>query len=319
MRYYRDILGRSWKLLWKVPYLWFLGLFGLLLSGPGGDYGMLSSSTFQAFVNPKNLLDLLRAIFQADAQTVVLNRINEVVQTYPFQVFLLLAVFFAMSILLAVLTVLAQAGLVRGIGQALRGQRETLAKTIEGAWPTLGRVFGVIIGGFILLNVLVLLLSLPFWSSYIVHPTQAALIYAELVVLLVFLPVFFAVSFLSKYAVAFIVLGGYTLRSAVKAAWDLFRRNWLITLEMAILLAVLNVAIFYLAIAVPRPLYESNTMLGALLYFVLIVFIGALFAVFQNAVWILLYQELRANRGVSKVERMITGATISPRPLPRRT
>lgn len=319
MRFYRTILGRSWQLLWRVPYLWFFGLFGLLLSGTAGDYGMLSGTTFKTYLAPKNLLDLIRAIIDAGAHTVMLDRIGAAIRTFPFQVFLLVGVFLTMSILFAILTVLAQTALVRGIGQGIRGQRETLVRSIEGSWPCIGRVFGVIIGGFVVLNVLVFLLSLPFWASYLLHPTQATLIYTELVVFLVFLPVFFAVSFLSKYAVSLIVLDGYAFLPSVKEAWELFRRNWLITLEMAILLAVLNLGVFYLAIALPRPLYTSNTFLGALIYFVLVIFLGALYAVFQNIAWILLYQEVRANRGISKVVRLITRTPIPQRPLPRRT
>lgn len=319
MAFYRPIFRQAWSILGKVKHLWALGLFAVLYVGPAGEYSLLSSPTFRAYLAPRDNLELLRQLFAADAPATIVSRLREVIQLQPFELSIVLSVFALLTLLVTGLIVLAQAGLVRGIGQAVRGKPEHLALTIERVWPSFGRTFVILVGSFFAVNLLVFLLSLPFWVAYILHPSTTPLVLVELIVIFLFLPAFFAISFLSKYALAFVVLEGRTTWSAVVEAWDLFRRNWLATLEMALLLAGLNIVLAYLVLAVPLPLVLSNAVLGRLLFELLLFGFGMLFTVFQFTCWVLLFFKLREGRMVSKLTRIFTGRTIPARPLPRQT
>lgn len=320
MRFYRPILQRAWNILWRVRYLWPLGLFAVLYIGPGGEYSLLSSPTFQAFANPKVSLDFIRALIQLDGVNVILQKIGEAFQFQGAQLSLVLAVYVLLGLILTGLIVLAQAVLTRGIGQRVRGRSEHLALLVQNVWPAFGRAFIIVVGGIALLYLTLFLLTLPFFVSYVLHPTTAAIALAELVVIFVFLPAFFVISFLSKYALAFVVLENRTTGAAVREAWEMFRRNWIATLELALLLAVINLVVFYLVLAIPLPLLQSNTVIGQLVFVSLLFVAGMLNTVFQFACWVLLFLQLRETRVVPKVFRLLRGESAIPsRPLPRRT
>ncbi len=319
MRIYRPILQRAWETLWRVKYLWPLGLFAVLYTGPSGEYGLLSGPNFRAFLAPADTLYLLKRLLQADAPRIVWERLVEAFRLQGGQITVALVVLLLMTLVLTILIVLAQGALIRGLGQHFRGKAEHLARLVENVWPVLGRVFIISVGSFLGLSLFMFLLALPFWASYLLSPSMTTLALSELAAILVFLPVFFAVSFTSKFAIALVVLENRALYPAIREGWAMFRRNWLATLELALILFGLNLVVFYLVLAIPRPLLESNTMLGGMLFLGLLFVAGALYTVFQYACWVALYLGIRENRIVSKVTRIFQGSTIPGRPLPRQS
>lgn len=129
-----------------------------------------------------------------------------------------------------------------------------------------------------------------------------------------------------KYAIAYVIIYKSKTGQALKQSWRLFKGNWLISLEMAVMLFFINllvglaVVLAILALAVPflflgLIFYYALAAVGSWLivalaftsFLLIVVVVGAALAVFQIASWISLFMELDKNRGVSKLARIVNG------------
>ena len=127
-----------------------------------------------------------------------------------------------------------------------------------------------------------------------------------------------------KYAIAYVVINKYKVEQAIAQSWRLFKENWLISFEMAVILFFINllaglaIVLAILTLAVPFVFlglifYYAFSLIGswliAILAFASFLFIvvtfGAALAVFQIASWTGLFLELDKNGGVSKLVRVV--------------
>jgi hypothetical protein len=142
---------------------------------------------------------------------------------------------------------------------------------------------------------------------------------------LVAMPFTLIVGFVTIYADAYIVLHRKPLIEGIETAAALFKKYWLISLETALLLFLVNVAVslaigvgfgflalmfFPLAIGASAVGFQSGIAvaagIGAVVIVGLIVVIGAWLTTFQYSAWTLLFLKLtrRDRDAVSKVERV---------------
>jgi hypothetical protein len=111
---------------------------------------------------------------------------------------------------------------------------------------------------------------------------------------------------------------------AIKQSYRLFKENWLISFEMAIILFLVNllvglaIVLAILVLAVPflflgLIFYYSFSLIGSWLIAILafasflfiVVAVGAALAVFQISSWTGLFLELEKKSGVSKLVRVV--------------
>jgi len=142
---------------------------------------------------------------------------------------------------------------------------------------------------------------------------------------LVFIPLSIVLSFLTKYAIAFVVIKEESLLSAYKESWNLFIKNWLISVEMAFLLffisfvSALGLILLFLIITVPilfiiilfsQILVYVNILVivfGAMVvYLVAMIIFGSFMTTFQISSWTNLFIELISKGGVSKLNRIFS-------------
>jgi len=144
-----------------------------------------------------------------------------------------------------------------------------------------------------------------------------------LVSFVVFISVSIIFLLIVKYSVAYIVIRGSSIVESIQQGWSLFRKNWLVSIEMAFILFFINllvgfsVALIILVLAVPLLflaliLYKLVSIVGfwiiaimaIILFIALIVLSGAFLASFQIAAWTGLFLQLIGKGGVSKIERI---------------
>jgi hypothetical protein len=146
------------------------------------------------------------------------------------------------------------------------------------------------------------------------------------ILFIVFIPLALILSLLLKYAVIYIVLQGKGFVDAWVESWRLFLRNWLISIEMGLILFIIQflvtLALVFIVLALMIPFLFFAFLVGGIsisgfwivmlvamvLIFALTLLTGALFTTFQISSWTGLFLELTGKKGVlSKLIRLTQG------------
>ncbi|MBI5254328.1 hypothetical protein HY932_00925 [Candidatus Falkowbacteria bacterium] len=321
-KFYRLILGRALWIVWQYKWLWPLGLAAVFVSA-GSIYDFL----LRIF---DNLLSGVSPVFS----------LMEYWSTNLFSWMSLLSVSawlggtgplwfelivgFLMLICLLVVLVLAivcQVGLIKSVIALDKAKRTTPNQAIQSGvklfWPALK------------FNILskVFLIALLFGFSWVIslvalnNSLLDLVMYAAAFVFLVLAVI--TVHFITIFGIASLVLKKTDVVHAVKNAFRLFSKNIVLNLEMGLILFFINIVVglagVIAIIVVEAPLiliYMLSTLLSwnllALIFSILmlIVFVVILLVLvawlstFQLASWVILFDELEANRGEAKVSRL---------------
>lgn len=321
MPFYRNILKQAWKLTWRNKYLWFFGVFAALL-GNGGELEILFNNVGG---------DPGQALFpawQRIASTGVfswraLANIGNLFRHDTLNMFLLLAVgliVLAALVFLVWLVIVSQVAIVNNAAAQIRQKNNTFKQGLDSGimnfWPVL--VLNILVKAVIYLLLVAISLPVIFYQGSF----SAKLFY--IFALIITVPAAIILSFIMKYAVAYVVINKNKVGRAIKQSWQLFKENWLISFEMAIILFFINllvglgIVLVILTLAVPflflgLIFYYSFSLLGswlvAVLAFACFIFIivlsGAALSVFQITSWTGLFLELDKKGGTSKLIRMV--------------
>lgn len=319
---YRTIIKQAWKIAWKNKNLWFLGIFAsLAVAGGSLEYEFLSPAWRQgliagAYQGLDNILvwsELLRQLglgltgIYSQGLVSILNTLT---------ISLLFLTFMATVIWLAISS---QAAIVDSFRKILAPAKKKSEKTDirtelgEGGrhfWPVLWLNILIKLGMFLvffLMNLPLLLMILGDGRGFIVAYTFAFVI---------FLPLAVSLSLVIKYAIAFNVLEGYSVVKSLEKGWRLFQKNWLISLEVALLLFgisfVFTFAVLFALSLVFLPLFLLASLFSVYwlaflmlsLAIIVTILAGAFLSVFQIGSWTNLFLELRSGNGLAKLERI---------------
>jgi len=327
MLLYRNILSQASRVTWRHKYLWFFGLFAALL-GNGGEYEILIRSLsgdigqgfFPSFRNIAST-----GIFSRN----ILTNIGQIIKNDPFSLVMLLIVGLIILFLVGFLVwmmIISQAALVNNSAAIITGKKSPVPRIKEGVlagiknfWP----VFGLNIIIKIIIYLAFILVGLPIIFS-MVQTGRPIASFLYLILFLIFIPLAIALSFMIKYSIAYVVIKGSNFFQAISQGWSLFKRNWLVSIEMAfilffinflvglgIILAVLILTIPFLFLAL--LFYNLFSLAGfwliAFISLIILLFIiivsGAALATFQISAWTGLFIELVSQGGISKIMRVI--------------
>ncbi|KKR21207.1 MAG: hypothetical protein UT48_C0011G0008 [Parcubacteria group bacterium GW2011_GWE2_39_37] len=320
MSLYRKILKQALSLTWSNKYLWFFGLFATLLGG--GEYEIVNNSLGGGQEIIAGVRDFLSTnVLSVNTLITLKNFLIE--NPFSFATTLVMFIIFLLLLLFIIwLTIVSQAALVNNSANALAGKKhsfkEGLDSGIKNFWPVLG--YNLITK--ILIYGIFILISLPvILSAGKVGLTSVNLFY--LITFVVFTPVIISLSFIIKYAIAFKILKNESFFGAIQRGWNLFISNWLISLEMAIVLFLasflvgLVVIILLLILAVPFAFlalalnYLTSfigfwliVILALIIFIAIIVLSGAVLTTFQITSWTGLFIELTGAGGTSKLIRL---------------
>ena len=222
------------------------------------------------------------------------------------------------------LMIVSEAAIVNNSATIINGSKQKsgikigLAAGKEKFWPVLG--LNIIIK--IIIGLVFTLISLPIiLSATKAISSLSAFLYILLFIL--FIPIAVILSFIIKYAVAYVVIKGQTMMDSIKSSWELFTKNWLVSIEMAFILFFINflvglgaiLLIFILAIPflfLALVLYQLvafmafwvTIIIAAIVFILIIILSGTLLTTFQTAAWTGLFLELINKGGTSKIIRL---------------
>lgn len=336
MPLYRRILSQAWKITWHHKYLWFFGLFAVLFTS-GGEYEIFvrifGGDTNQPIL-PGTRQVAETGIFGPQGMEGISSLIKDDLLTL-IKVGLFLLIILVLFIFLIWLSVISQAALVKNVS-SITGKKVVSAKAgivstravssnfsvsvlkaNEKFWP----VFGLNVVNKAVIYLAFVLVGLPIILT--AGSTGAIVKSLYIIAFIVFVPVALALSFIFKYAIAYVVIKGNKFTQSIKAGWLLFIRNWLVSLEMAFILFFVNFLAGLLIILIVLSLFIPFLFLALVVYqlaatigfwiiitiafialLAVIVLSGAILSTFQISSWTTLFTELLNNGGVSKIVRL---------------
>ncbi len=313
MKIYRDILKRSWRILWRYYWLWPLGLLAAL-AGNGGEYNVLSLSREQINSQASALATLKQTLKTDQLKDIWQNLINNFTASPVASVWLIIMVLALLLLAIWVITV-AQASLIKAAGSLDAEQSTSFVKSsqtgIKKFWP----IFWLNVLTRFVTALLLVVAYLPFLISFLANPSSTWNFNALLIIsYLISIPLTIIISFVLRYSAIYIVLENETWWSALEKGLNLFFKNWLVSLETAAILFLINLALgFGIFLITPNTIalevyvlltnFNFITLFRLLPVFLLFIAAGMWFAVFQYTTWTLLFRRLRVGSVTSKLVR----------------
>lgn len=302
MHFYRDTLKRAWRLTSRNPFLWFFGLFAAL-SGNGDEYDTFFS----------NLGFVQRVQINLDAyKTALVNgEIGDFFRNFSrafgedaLAISLVLLVALIVALLVIWLITVSQAALIRNASQTRDNQPVGWLDGFHAGTRVFWRVLVLNLIAKVVVFVPLVALGLPLVFLYLRNEAMGWSIVLTLIGFLFLVPVSVVVSFITKYATAYIVIQGQPVKKSIRNSWQLFSKNWLITIELALLLFIINFIVAYVAFSIMTTLGLTATTTGLSVFTIVIIILGSILSVFQFSAWTFLFRELIEDRGVSKLVRV---------------
>ena len=297
---YRQTLIHAWEVVWHNKALWILGLFSVLLGqlGFGDIFGQIWS---------------MSDISIAEEGVVILPAIN---LEWPGDIWSvlggvwLIGICLSLLILLVFLAVTSQGALISYAADLFKTKKhQKLVKSWNSGLKHFWSIFFVNILRKILLFLLLVVfgLILNYFISFQTMPQ--GFIFAAGLVLVLLASLFFSI--ISIYTLCALVIEGKGFVSAIKKSWVIFSRHVLVSLEVGILLMLLNfllIAIiaaaaffaFLPAILIWLAAGITNTVilaavglvLGIFLLLALIVLIAGFFNAYTTSAWVFLFMKM---------------------------
>lgn len=318
---YRTLLKQAWMTAWKHKYLWFLGLFASLVAGSGSwEYQVVTqnlgqnpvSGSYAQFEKFLALGDVLQNfffglghLFQQDLWTIL-------------NIFSVLLVTATLLIFFVWLAVTSQAALVGDVKKILTAKKTPANLTIRESLSAGHKHFWPVLGLNILIKVLVycafFIIGLPLLFMTVSDSTILFVLY--ILIFIIFIPVALSLSLIIKYSISYNVLENRTFVASLENGFKLFRKNWLISLEMAVILFLTNFllsglvlvtfAIFLLPLLFLGILFNLYWLIIALLLLAiaLVVIFGSFLTTFQISAWTDLFLHLKEKGALAKLERL---------------
>jgi hypothetical protein len=324
---YRTVLGSAWTITKQHKKLWIFGFLAFLLSA-GGEYQIMTkiinedygAGVYSQMMSSSNMMT---TSFWSD-----LSRVCVSDPRTGLAILMLTILMAALCFAVLWICVKAQIALVKWTKIYYNAKNkdkkvsvwEEISKYDYNFW----RVLALNITIKIAISLLFALLSIPLIFLYFKDSNLAILVYT--LFFIVFLPLAISISLIVKYAIAEVVLEKKSFVSSLESAWKLFFDNWLLSLEMAILLFLINfliglIGIFILSVVV-LPIILTLIIFNLILplyiitifSFLVLVVIAAALMTFQTSTWTLLFMELQGSGARAKIER-IFNKTLKARKL----
>lgn len=307
--HYRDALSHGWTLARQHTYLWVFALFAAF----AGHFG-ISSAVSTVYGG---------AISGGQVSVVRLSNISSFITAFPrsldasvLAIWLLLTLL-GLGVGLTLVALVSQGAIVSASARWFG--RKKLPEAAD-AWHAgvshMWRLLGLVLLKGIAISLIARIIAA-------VSAATAGAAFSNLLFLVVFLTLLVAgliVSFLHVYAVGFVVVEGYSLKDSLISAWRLFVDHWLVSLEVAVLLAGVGL-VFGLAALIGLPLfmlpaiilwffavnagsaalYGFGVLVGSLLFIAFLMFIGAIYTVFSLSTWTYLFMKMHRHGIVSRI------------------
>lgn len=320
---YRLILKQALQITLKYKYLWLFGLFAALTAAGGSwEYNLLTQG-FGKNVIDSSYLQLEKILSNLELIVNFGNGLIVLITSDIWSMLNALTLILLTGLLLFCfiwLSISSQGALINALKKILKGKqktqlisyRENITVGHKNFWPVLMMnilIKFLITFSFFIISIPLLLLALK---------DSSALVFVYIILFVLFVPLATGFSLMMKYAISYQIFEGYGFFKSIEKAYELFKKNWLISLEMAVIIFLISFAaalVFALAASIVLlPLFITGLAVNALWLTFLItylgigltIFFGAVLSTFQISAWTGLFFHLKEKSGaLAKLERLL--------------
>jgi len=318
---YRTMLKQAWNITCKHKYLWFFGLFASLAIASGSlEHQFIATSFNQSLVNGSfyflsNILAIGELFQNLWIGLMDLFNYNILIIINTLTVLLITLILIIAFIWLAISS---QAALIISVKKIINSKKKDISLSIREGMTKGHRHFWSVLLLNILTKILIsfslFIVGLPLLFMLVSQSSIALILYTLFFV--VFVPVAVSLTLIIKYAIAYRVLDNESTVNSIEKAYKLFRNNWLISLEVAIILFLISFlagfSLLVLAYIFIFPLFLMGAMMKAawlmslmiIVGLIILVVFGSILTTFQISTWTNLFLLLKEEKGKAKLERV---------------
>lgn len=331
---YRDVIKRSFLTTWRHPWLWIFGFFTTFL-GLGSIYEMVISRSAQSFA----LFGQTAGKFGAYTLSGILV-VQNLEKIKLLNLFLLFGAVFLTLALIAFAIWLAIGSFGALISASYALDKKTLRppstqlrtgssgrrkmrfwKSLDQGRRHFWQLLGINLLGKVIISISLILAGTLF--TYIIFNNSILRAILYFFIFLILIAASLLVSFLIIYASCFIVIKLQKFPQALKNAWRLFIKNWVVSFESMVLIFCLNIAaqalIFVALVVFSIPflflllLFYTATVasapaiiIGIWIFTSIIIMLaaGSFFSTFQIVAWTYIFDKISKGGVLSKLHRI---------------
>jgi len=287
---YLEIIKKSWKITWKNKYLWWFGLFLALNGGISFNFPGNNEWSKKMAENEGQLINFISSHWQLFAAAIAL------------------AAF--LGLVFFILSLISKAGLIKTLDKIEKNLTGNFKEGFKDGkkyfWKILA--IGLILGFFIF--ALLVVLSSPVIFLFSFRALFLGILSAFLAVA-IFIPLIVLTCFIGKYSIFYIVLSDLGIKASIENGYQVFKKNILASVIMALFFIPINISLFilvisaFLAIGLIFLLVGSifhfllakmgiiiAIALGSFVFFVFLILANSIFQVFCQTIWFLFFKEI---------------------------
>ena len=320
--YYRDILKKAFKIIKENKFLWVFGFFAAAMGGIGE-----LDSAFSNYTDISNKTDSifnLQTLYQGGVIWTMFDNMQGFFTSYSWQAFILVLITAVVFCIIIWLSIISQISLFDAAYKLSKKRKTGYAEGYHIGNKKFSSVLLINVGFKILLYALFIVIASPLVSWFLLRDSVWGGILFVILLFFIYIPISIIVSFIIKYTIAFIVIKGKKTWESVMLSWKLFKKYWLVNIEMALIILAIGivvgffillvlglVSVPFVLIGISALFFGSSTgltvavIVGMIAWFVVISIMGSSFAAFQYTVWTLLFLDLINDRAESKLKRFI--------------
>ncbi|MBI4092769.1 MAG: hypothetical protein HY420_02490 [Candidatus Kerfeldbacteria bacterium] len=301
----QGVLKRAWSLTWTHKSLWFFGLFAAILA-IGEEYDLLLRNV-DILDSVQRRLDQWRIIAQQGLATPFINDLGTFLRTNVLGSATIALTWLLSILALAWLIIVSQSALIEGARRHENGKSLNLLEGFDVGMANFWPVFLLNVIAKVFVYGALLIVIVPLGLAYIKTGNHTVAVITALWTFVVLFPIIAVVAFVTRFAGAYIVIKRFPVRQAIAAAISLFRRHWLVTLELALILMVISFLAIYTVVATLMVAsgFPNLSTGGYLTFLVLLGFLFAWLTTFKFAAWTHLFLRLEEGNAPSKLRRII--------------
>lgn len=316
---YRQALTHSWKLAWHNKMLWTFGLFAALL-GQMGIFDFLARISLTG--HDTSIWPL--AFKNAAAFQESLSYTTRGLSADGWVWFVwLLVIALGFLVLAAIMSVGSQGVIIDVVRQSMRSKKLNIAK----AWhKSIGHFWSLFFINVFKKIIIVALTVVVGWASYnAVVEAGVGDIWIFFLTFILATAIGGVASFIAIYAAGYVVVENRPIGEAIHDAWSLFLDHWLVSVEVALILTVANVFLFFLAFfgllffffpailiwivalaTANTVLFISGFVVGSILFVMYIMLIGSVFTIFSTSCWAYLFMKMHKHGIKSRIHHWLS-------------
>ncbi len=321
MKLYKDVISEAWQFTVKHANLWILGLFATLIVGTGGEIDRYLRYV-NSLVSDGSFLSLN---FWAEQRWfIALNNVLVALQAGNAQAWTFFILLLASMAVVVYMAMVAEGGLIHMADR----KQVTFVQAFKHGHTHAAQLFVLNMITYLSITLLTLLMVTVVANIGITDNGAEQYKLLLFVGSIFLIPLVLIVSFIARYAANYIVLQNEHLWEALQAGGKLFFNNILVTVEMAIIVFVIalavNIAIVLVAALVTAPYLATVTMVpadsvsdqlfngifvGTVVYALELILFSAIFSTWQWSAWTILFKRVQSEKHHSKLVRIFSKPT----------